>query len=211
MCTVLLPPGVNLLAVKYIVSYIIYRIIYIISLWLKSTYIDLGQKCVPPPRRNPPTLHNWVVMAWHLKDIRVYDVTWRNVRLSVHSSRVLSFLSPFVRLRPCFRTRELQNNLFPHARRLCLKCDGTCAETRIRLSAKRTSPFKAAEVSVQSTTGSRGVRVKGNNAGYNMFRGSVKGTGYPLHSPVSPLLPLPCVTVCHHLHASTTVGTRINS
>jgi hypothetical protein len=32
-----------------------------------------------------------------------------------------------------------------------------------------------------------------------MFRGSVKGAGYPLHSPVSPSLPLPCVTVCHHI------------
>ena len=32
-----------------------------------------------------------------------------------------------------------------------------------------------------------------------MFRGSVKGTGYPLHSPVSPSLPLPCVAVCHHI------------
>jgi len=32
-----------------------------------------------------------------------------------------------------------------------------------------------------------------------MFRGSVKGTGYPLHSPVSPSLPLPCVTVCNHI------------
>ena len=32
-----------------------------------------------------------------------------------------------------------------------------------------------------------------------MFRSSVKGTGYPLHSPVSPSLPLPCVTVCHHI------------
>jgi len=30
-----------------------------------------------------------------------------------------------------------------------------------------------------------------------MFRGSVKGTGYPLHSPVSLSLPIPCVTVCH--------------
>jgi len=39
----------------------------------------------------------------------------------------------------------------------------------------------------------------GNNAGYTMFPGSEKGTGYPLHSPVSPLLPLPCVTVCHHI------------
>ena len=32
-----------------------------------------------------------------------------------------------------------------------------------------------------------------------MFRGSVKSTGYPLHSPISPSLPLPCVTVCHHI------------
>ena len=35
--------------------------------------------------------------------------------------------------------------------------------------------------------------------GYNMFRGSVKCTGYTLHSPVSPSLPLPCVTVFHHI------------
>ena len=83
--------------------------------------------------------------------------------------------------------------------RLRLKCDGTRAETRFRLSAKRTSPFKSAGASVQSTTGSRGVRISGSNAGYTMFRGSVKGTGYPLHSPVSPSLPLPCVTVCHHI------------
>ena len=32
-----------------------------------------------------------------------------------------------------------------------------------------------------------------------MFRGSVKSTGYPIHSPVSPSLPLPCVTFCHHI------------
>jgi len=53
--------------------------------------------------------------------------------------------------------------------------------------------------SVQSNTGSRGVRISGSNAGYTVFRGSVKGTGYLLHSPVSPSLPLPCVTVCHHI------------
>ena len=40
--------------------------------------------------------------------------------------------------------------------RVRLKCDGTRAETRFRLSAKRTSPFKSAGESVQSTTGSRG-------------------------------------------------------
>ena len=45
-----------------------------------------------------------------------------------------------------------------------LKCDGTLAETRFRLSAKRTSQFKSAGASVQSTTGSRGVRISGSNA-----------------------------------------------
>ena len=79
--------------------------------------------------------------------------------------------------------------------RLRLKCDGTRAETRFRLLAKGTSPFKSAGASVQSTTGSRGVRISGSNAGYTMFRGSVKGTGYPLDSSVSPSLPLPC----HHI------------
>ena len=83
--------------------------------------------------------------------------------------------------------------------RLRLKCDGTRAETRFRLSAKRTSPFKSSGASVQSTTGSRGVRISGCNAGYTMFRGSVKSTGYPLHSPVFLPLPIPCVTVCHHI------------
>ena len=83
--------------------------------------------------------------------------------------------------------------------KLRLKCDGTRAETRFCLSAKRTSPFKSAGASVQSTTDSRGVCISGSNAGYAMFRGSVKSTSYPFHSPVSPSLPLPCVTVCHHI------------
>ena len=42
--------------------------------------------------------------------------------------------------------------------------DGTRAET-FRLSPKRTSPFKSAEESVQSTAGSRGVRISVSNAG----------------------------------------------
>jgi hypothetical protein len=73
------------------------------------------------------------------------------------------------------------------------------AQKSFRLSAKRTNPFKSAGALVQSTTGSRGVRISGSNVGYTMFRGSVKSSGYPLHSPVSPSLPLPCVTVCHHI------------
>ena len=83
--------------------------------------------------------------------------------------------------------------------RLHLKCDGTRAETRFRLSAKRTSPFKSAGALVQSTTGSRAVRISDSNAGYTMFRGIVMGTGYPVHSPVTPSLPLLCVTVCHRV------------
>jgi len=73
--------------------------------------------------------------------------------------------------------------------RLRLKSDGTRAKTRFRLSMKRTSQFKLAGASFRSTTGSRGVRISGSRAGYTMFRVSVKGTGYPLHSPVSPSFP----------------------
>ena len=73
-------------------------------------------------------------------------------------------------------------------RRRLLKCDGTRAETRFRLSPKETL-----------TTGSRGVRVSVSNAVYTTFRGSVKSTGYALHSPVFPSLPLSCVTVCHQV------------
>ena len=67
------------------------------------------------------------------------------------------------------------------------------------LLAKRASPFKSAGASVQSTASSRGVHISGSNAGYTMFRSSVKSTGCPLHSPVSPPLPLPCATACHHI------------
>jgi len=53
--------------------------------------------------------------------------------------------------------------------RLHLKCDGAYAETRFCLSAKRMSLFKSVGASVQSTTGSRGMRISGSNAGYTMF------------------------------------------
>jgi hypothetical protein len=74
------------------------------------------------------------------------------------------------------------------------------AQRRNQISVKRTSPFKSGGGgSVQSNTGSRDVRISGSNVGYTMLRGSVKSTGYPFHSPVSPSLPLPFVTVCHHI------------
>jgi hypothetical protein len=108
---------------------------------------------------------------------------------------VLPFLSVYRRRVVFFRT-YLTSNM---GCRLRLICDGTRAETRFRLSAKRTSPFKSASASIQSTTGSRGLCISGSSAGYTMFRGSMKSTGYSLHSPVSPSLPLPCATVCHHI------------
>jgi hypothetical protein len=107
----------------------------------------------------------------------------------------ISFSCPLVA-----KVRSLRRN-YSIVSRLRLKCDGTRAETRFRISAKRTCPFKSAGESVQFTTGSRSVRISGSNAGYTTFRGSVKNTGYPHHSPVSPSLPLPCVNVCHYILA----------
>ena len=40
-----------------------------------------------------------------------------------------------------------------------VKYDGTRAETRFHLSVKQTNPFKSSGALVQSTTGSRGVRI----------------------------------------------------
>ena len=67
--------------------------------------------------------------------------------------------------------------------------DGTRAETRFRLSLKRTSPFKSVRVSIQSTAGSRGVRISLSNAGYTTFGSGVRVLAthsirqFPLHFP----------------------------
>ena len=67
--------------------------------------------------------------------------------------------------------------------------DGTRAETRFRLSLKRTSPFKSVGVSVQSTAGSWGVGISLSNAGYTTFGGGVRVLAthsdhqFPLHFP----------------------------
>ena len=79
-----------------------------------------------------------------------------------------------------------------------MKCNGTRAETRFRLSAKRASPFKSAWG--VSSVDYLAAEVWAS-AVVMLDTGSEKGTGYPLHSPVSPSLPLPCVTVCHHISA----------
>jgi len=70
-----------------------------------------------------------------------------------------------------------------------LKYDGTRAETRFRLSPKRTSPFKSVGASVQLTAGSWGARISVSNAGYAMFWGSGRVLAthsicqFPLHFP----------------------------
>jgi hypothetical protein len=82
--------------------------------------------------------------------------------------------------------------------RLQFKCDGTRAENRFCLSAKRTSPFKSEGASVKSNTGSRGVRINCSNAEYTKFRGC-EGSWLPTQYATFPSLPLPCVALCHHV------------
>jgi len=50
-----------------------------------------------------------------------------------------------------------------------------------------------------STTGSRGVRISGQRLYRPCSDVQCKVAGYPLHSHLSPSLPLPCVTVCHQV------------
>ena len=68
-----------------------------------------------------------------------------------------------------------------------------------RLSAKRTSPFNSAGFVISVDYWQPRCALSGSNVGYTMFRGSVKSTGYPIHSPASPSFPLPCITVCYHI------------
>ena len=192
MCAVLLPPGVNPIAVnKYIISYHISY--HIISKLAKILYIQGGSNMtgtnlyVNKCKQSRSYLNHLVYVC---VCIYIYKYNSSNSHYSL-----------------CIDAMCLTGDLHVRAVILCnncrlhLKCDGTRAETIFRLSAKRTGPFKSAGESVLSTTGSRGVRISGSNAGYTMFRGSVKSNGYPLHSPVSPSLPLPCVTVWHHISA----------
>ena len=80
-----------------------------------------------------------------------------------------------------------------------LKRDGTRAQNRFGLSEKWTSPFKSAGESVQSTAGSRGLRISGQNMDRPCSVAQCNSSGYPLQSPISPSLPLLRVTVCHHV------------
>jgi len=71
-------------------------------------------------------------------------------------------------------SRLITHNAIPFAGRARAEPDGPRAETTFRLSLKRTSPFKSAGESVQSTAGSRVARISGSNAGYTTLRGRVR-------------------------------------
>jgi hypothetical protein len=115
--------------------------------------------------------------------------------------RIHSANSAVYSVRCC--TVLLKNRISPLViGRLGLKCNGTRAETSFRLSTKRTSPFKSAGASVQSTTGRGAVHISLQGLYCTckpVFCSHVTLSGYPLHSLVSPSLLLPCVTVCHHI------------
>jgi hypothetical protein len=80
------------------------------------------------------------------------------------------------------------------------KCDGTRAETRFRLSAKRTSPFKSAG-GVSSVDCRQLELCASAIVMLDTPRSDVvcKSTGYPLHSSVFSSVLLLCVIVCHHI------------
>jgi hypothetical protein len=118
-------------------------------------------------------------------NVLTFAQTHRSSQCPANRSKVISVATPGFEL----ETPRLSHRVQSVWSRLRLKCDGTRAETRFLLSAKRRSPFKSAGASVQSNACSRDVRISGGNAGYTMFRGSVKGTGYTHHSLISPSLP----------------------
>jgi hypothetical protein len=80
-----------------------------------------------------------------------------------------------------------------------LKLDGTRAETRFHLSAKQTSACDLGGATAQSNTDSRGVRASCQHfycTGKAILRGLPRHAGYPLHSPVVPLISPSIVTMC---------------
>jgi len=159
--------------------------------------------------------HTNTLLRWHF---------WIIVEACFHYKNCFYSATKQVRTKWKIATTARRSTLTNHAnfhagvtlfwKRLCAPCDeiwtafigiarskrnGTRAETRFGLSAKRTSPFKSAGVSVQSTTGSRGVRISGQRLYRPCSDVQRKAAGYPLHSHFSPSLPLPCVTVCHQV------------
>jgi hypothetical protein len=116
---------------------------------------------------------------------------------SPHGEKLSSIAEVMAKCTECFACAVLYCHLW-HVLRL--KRDGTRAETRFRLSAQRTSPFKSAggrqfsRLLAAEVCASAVVMLDTPCSDVEC-----KNTGYPIHSYVSPSLPLQCVTVCHQV------------
>jgi len=119
------------------------------------------------------------------------------------STVVIGLLTEHNTLRRHLHIMGLSNNpICRKCDRAHLKRDGTWAETRFGLSEKWKGPFISVWESVQLTAGSRGVRISGQTMDKPCLEAQCKSSGYPLQSPISLSLPLPRVTVCHHVSNS---------
>ena len=115
---------------------------------------------------------------------------------NIWSSHLLSpYTKPLIKVLPKFSFTYLWKKCYYSM----FKTWWHTRRNQIWSSAKRTSPFKSAGVSVQSTAGGRGVRISGQQLYRPCSDLQCKTTGYPLHSHLSPSFPLPCVTVCHQV------------
>jgi len=138
---------------------------------------------------------DWMRFGWTLKTLskKMCQKSWFGVYIRIkritRRTRVIVFYAD--------RRKDERSDVkkLVVSSRLRLKCDGTRAETRFCLSAKRTSPFKSAGASVQSTTGSRAVRISGSNAGYTKFGGSEE---YWIPTPLASF-PFTYTTVRHRV------------
>jgi len=133
-----------------------------VIVWNNRKIVNTAYRLTYPKARIPKILRQKAVLLEKINLLGCYaasngkdsDVSdWHStLNFRVHSTETKVFLD--------YLNGVISHNAQrrPRGGRLRLKCDGARAETRFRLSAKRTSPFKSAGASVPSTTGSRGVR-----------------------------------------------------
>ena len=155
---------------------------------LIKSYLKDRQQRVVIRNKSSISLQSNLVLHGHLPEftLKIFLITFST------SSSVTSFLIMYFR----------DVSLGITSCRARLKRDGTRAETRFGLLAKWTSPFKLSggqfsQLLAVEVWASPVVMVVMLDTPYSGVE--CKTTSYPLHSHVSPSLPLPCVTVCHQV------------
>jgi len=123
---------------------------------LKTTYTHSPT----PTQKNTKHTHNTTHTHTHTQHIDTHTHTHTHHKTHIrhiHKELSVTRIRDMQGVAECTCVHEEAfgwGNRFKHgSSRGQLKCDGTRAETRFRLSAKRTSPFKSAGSSVQSTSG----------------------------------------------------------